>query len=205
MLGGHVSSGRKIAILGTAFAVVTITTIAAVAAAATGQPSPASKNSAAQENIADPQINWDEPLPGGIVSSAMSARTVGQLPFAPTLPRFPLQPALIEVTNASTTAPDWRTIAYVYRFPLGPDFHGDGRVRVLEYQTKVTESQLEAVAANPPGPPADFRVIRVNGHGALLVQGNGVGRVQYILNGIMYDVTGPAISPAEAERLAAAI
>ncbi|MCW2932027.1 MAG: hypothetical protein JWM19_2989 [Actinomycetia bacterium] len=199
------SFGRKLAILGTMFTVVAIATVATVAAAATRQEPTVGKNGAAQTNITQPQINWDKPIQGGIASSALGARTAGQLPFAPTLPRFGLQPKLIEVTNTSSTAPNGRAIAYVYRFPLGPVFQGDGRVRVLEYKTKVTESQLEAVAANPPGPSADFRIIRVNGHGALLVQGNGVGRVQYILEGIMYDVTGPAISSAEAERLAAEI
>jgi hypothetical protein len=56
-----------------------------------------------------------------------------------------------------------------------------GRVRVLEYKTKVTESQLEAVAANPPSPSADFRIIRVNRHGELIRS----GEVQYILEACM--------------------
>ena len=63
---------------------------------------------------------------------------------------------------------------------------------------------LEAVAAIPPGPAADFTVIRVNGSGALLVHANGIGRVQFILHGVMYDVTGPAVSPQEAQYLASA-
>ena len=192
---------RKIALAAAAVIAAMVALIAVIST----QSSATGNNNTAQANLGQPPINWDRPLPGGVTASATSARTVGRLTFAPSLPRFVLRPALVEVTNASTTAPNWRAVAYVYRFPLGPGFLGDGRVRVLEYQTKVTESELEAVAANPPGPPADFRVIRVNGHGALLVQGNGVGRVQYILKGIMYDVTGPAISPAAAERLAADI
>jgi hypothetical protein len=201
MLGGRVLARRKIA-LGAAAVIAAAVAVTAVISA---QSSATNNNDTAQANLGQPQINWDRPLPGGVVASAITARTVGRLAFTPSLPRFALRPTLVEVTNASATAPNWRAVAYVYRFPLGPGFRGDGRVRVLEYQTKVTESQLEAVAANPPGPPADFRVIRVNGHGALLVQGNGIGRVQYILKGVMYDVTGPAISPAAAERLAAQI
>lgn len=197
---------RKIALLGATFAAAVAAAVAvAVAVAAAGQSSAADNSSAPQEQVPQPRINWDKPLPGGVVSSEQTARTDGRLPFAPSLPRFALHPALVEVTNARTTATSQRAVAYMYRFPLGPGFRSDGRVRVLEYKTQVTESQLEAVAANPPGPAADFRVIRINGHGALLVQGDGVGRVQYILNGIMYDVTGPAVTPAEAEKLAAEI
>jgi len=93
----------------------------------------------------------------------------------------------------------------VYHFQTGRAFPVDGRVVVLEYQAGVTEAQLEAVAADPPGPAADFTVIRVDGHGALLVHANGIGRVQFILHGVMYDVTGPAVSPQEAQYLASEI
>ena len=150
-----------------------------------------------------PRINWDSPLPGGKASSTRTARADGRLPFAPTVPQFGLPPTLVQVTGPASN--DQRTVAYVYHFPTGNAFPVDGRVRVLEYQASITEKQLEAVAANPPGPAADFTVIMINGHGALLVHANGVGRVQFIEHGVMYDVTGPAVSPEEAEHLASEI
>ena len=176
-------------------------TVAAVAnEAVTGQRSGIGARAV---SAAGPRINWDGPLPGGRTSSTRTARADGRLPFSPTIPQFGMRPTLVQVT--STVSLGLRAIAYVYHFQTGEAFPVDGRVRVLEYQAAVTELQLEAVAANPPGPAADFSVIRINGHGALLVHANGIARVQFILHGVMYDVTGPAVSPQEAEHLASEI
>jgi hypothetical protein len=170
------------------------------AATATGQPSGTRVSGVSSSG---PRINWDSPLPGGRSSSMRMARADGRLPFSPTMPQFGIGPRLVQVSNpADTGTPDLRTVAFVYYFPIGKAFPVDGRVSVLEYQTKVTEKQLEAVAANPPGPAEDFTVIRINGHGALLVHANGIGRVMFVLHGVMYDLTGPAVSPQEAEHLA---
>jgi hypothetical protein len=192
---------RRAAAMAVALSAALAGTIAAVAsAAATGQH-PVSR--VAGLSAARPTINWDSPLPGGKASSAWTARADGRLPFSPDSPQFGVRPALVQVTSPASAG--LRAIAYVYHFPAGSAFPVDGRVRVLEYQVGATEEHLEAVAANPPGPAADFTVIRVNGHGALLVHANGIGRVQFILHGVMYDVTGPAVSPQEAERLASEI
>ncbi len=152
---------------------------------------------------AGPRINWDSPLPAGKASSTGTAQADGRLPFSPAVPQFGMRPILVQVTGTASPGP--RTVAYVYHFPAGKAFPADGRVVVIEYQVEVTERQLEAVAAHPPGPAADFTAIRINGHGALLVHANGIGRVQFILHGVMYDVTGPAVSPREAEHLASEI
>jgi hypothetical protein len=177
--------------------------VAAVAnACSAGQHSGSTASQVSREG---PAINWDSPLPGGKASSTLAARVDGRLPFLPAIPQFGIEPALVQVTNPATVSAGSRAIAFVYHFPIGTAFPADGRVRVLEYQTKVTEEQLESVPANPPGPAADFSVIRLNGHGALLVHANGIGRVQFILHGVMYDVTGPAVSPQEAEHLASEI
>jgi hypothetical protein len=170
------------------------------ASGATGQHSASGAHAVGAEG---PRINWDSPLPGGKASSTGTAQADGRLPFSPAVPQFGLRPILVQVTGTAPTGA--RTVAFVYRFPLGKAFPADGRVVVLEYQDEVTETQLEAVTANPPGPAADFTVIRINGHGALLVHASGIGRVLFILHGVMYDVTGPAVSPREAEHLASEI
>lgn len=201
---------RRTAVLAAIAAIALCAAGAAAAAAASATtPAPAAPiSNAGLKNgpAAPPAINWDSPLPRGKRSSMTAAITDGRLPFTPTAPRFSHNPALVEVTNPDdVNSPVMRAVAYVYHFPVGKDFPIDGRVRVLEYATQVTESQLEAVAANPPGPADDFHVIRVNGHGALLVEANGIGRVQFIEHGIMFDVTGPAVSPQEARKLASQI
>lgn len=193
--------GRRTAAIAVAVSAALAGTVAAITdAAATGHHSAISARTVSADG---PRINWDSPLPDGKASSTRTARADGRLPFSPTLPQFGMRPTLVQVT--STASHDLRAVAYVYHFPAGKAFPVDGRVVVLEYQAEVTEKQLEAVAAHPPGPAADFTVIRINGHGALLVHANGIGRVQFILHGVMYDVTGPAISPQEAEHLASEI
>lgn len=198
---------RRTAALCTVAAIALSAVGAAVAMAASAttpvQTAPVG-NASVKNGSAAPAINWDRPLPGGENSSMTTAVADGRLPFTPTAPHFSRNPVLVEVSNPETP-PVWPAVAYVYRFPIGKDFPVDGRVRVLEDATPVTEPQLEAVAANPPGPADNFHVIRVNGHGALLVEANGIGRVQFILHGIMFDVTGPAVSPQEAEYLASQI
>jgi len=193
--------GRRTVAIAVAVPATLAGAIGAVACAtATGQHSGITARPVSADG---PRINWDSPLPGGKASSTRTARADGRLPFSPAIPRFGRRPILIQVTGTASTDPP--TVAYVYRFPAGKDFPADGRVVVLEYQAEITESQLEAVPADPPGPAADFTVIRINRHGALLVHANGIGRVQFIEHGVMYDVTGPAVSPGEAEYLASEI
>lgn len=150
-----------------------------------------------------PKINWDAPLPEGKMSSVDGAVRDGALTFIPTPPSFSMAPVAVQVSDPSLIATDDRAVVYIYRFETGPDFPTDGRVRVLEYATTSSETELEGVAKNPPGPAEDFSVISIAGHSALLVQGDGVGRVQFIREGVMFDVTGPAVPIAFAEKLAA--
>ena len=190
----------------TAVAAVAVAAAVAGAVAAAGCASATGQHSASGAQVVGddgPRIHWDSPLPGGKASSTGTAQADGRLPFSPAVPQFGMRPILVQVTGTEPTGP--RTVAYVYRFPAGKDFPADGRVVVIEYQAAVTERQLEGVAAHPPGPAADFTAIQINGHGALLVHASGIGRVQFILHGVMYDVTGPAVSPREAEHLASEI
>ena len=188
---------RRTTVIAVALSAALAAAVAAAATAASAGQHPAIR--APGVSAAGPAINWDSPLPGGKDSSAATARADGRLPFSPAIPQFGVTPSLVLVS------PGLRAMALVYRFPAGKAFPVDGRIRVLEYPASITEEQLQAVAANPPGPAADFTAIQIDGHGALLVHANGIGRVQFILHGVMYDVTGPAVSPHEAEHLASEI
>lgn len=150
-----------------------------------------------------PKINWDAPLSHAKWTSATAAAKDGALTFAPRTPRFPNAPAAVQVSDPAATAVADRAVVYLYKFPLGADFPTDGRIRVLEYATTSSEADLEGVAKNPPGPAEDFAVITIAGHLGLLVQAHGVGRIQYIQNGVMYDVTGPSAPTAVVKKLAA--
>ena len=195
---------RRTAVMALALVAVLAGAGAVVANGTTSGQQPGNRVSGAAPD--GPRINWGSPLPGGKSTSAQMARAQGRLPFSPTIPQFGIGPSLVQVSNpADTTSPDLGTVAFVYHFPTGKAFPVDGRVTLLEYQSQVTETQLEAVTANPPGPAEDFTVIRINGHGALLVHANGIGRVMFVLHAIMYDLKGPALSPQEAEHLASQI
>lgn len=150
-----------------------------------------------------PKINWDAPLGDAKWTSARAAAKDGALTFAPRTPRFSVAPVAVQVSDPAATPAADRAVAYLYKFPLGADFPTDGRIRVLEHATTSSEADLEGVVKNPPGPAEDFAVITIAGHPALLVQAEGVGRLQYIRNGIMYDITGPSAPTAMIKKLAA--
>ncbi len=149
-----------------------------------------------------PRIDWDKPFRDGVGTTTAGAKTAGALTFQPRPPRFAEPPVSILVTNPATTPLDQRAVAFVYRFPTGTDFPTDGRVVVTQTATDLTVANLEATVADPPGPPENFRMIDLAGQPALLIQGDGVGRVRFIRNRVMFDITGPAVSPAVVSQLA---
>ena len=112
-------------------------------------------------------IDWSAPLPDGLPSSADTAQKDGGLGFTPVLPNFGRAPSLVQVTNPDAVSGDSRAVAYVFDFgPSAPGFGGDGRVRLLEYATKLTNADLAELAANPPGPAANFQMTTVGNHAA---------------------------------------
>jgi hypothetical protein len=148
--------------------------------------------------VGGPTVNWDKPIPDGQDVDLGEAKSAGHLRFDPQLPAFGRSPVRIQVADPA----DFHAIAFVFHFPTGGDFGSDGRVRVLESDADISEEQLFAVAADPPGPQEDFSVITLGTQRALLVQSNGVGRVQFIRDGVEYDVSGATVTPAGAESLA---
>lgn len=172
----------------------------AVAPSAAASTDPIARTQVVPEG---PKINWDAPLGNAKSTSARAAAKDGALTFTPRTPRFSVAPTAVQVSDPAATAPADRAVAYVYKFPIGADFPIDGRIRVLEYPASTSEADLEGVATNPPGSAEDFAVITIAGHPALLVQADGVGRIQYIQNGIMYDITGPSAPTVIVKKIAA--
>jgi hypothetical protein len=145
-----------------------------------------------------PVINWDKPLgEGPIVADLATAMRVGRLSFTPIQPRFSQPPTSIQVAQK----PNELAIAFVYNFPRGRAFPTDGRVQVLETVAAITSADLLGVIHNPPGPAQDFVDIHLGEQDALLIQSDGIGRVQFIEAGVEFDVAGPALSVAEAQTL----
>ena len=153
-----------------------------------------------------PQLNWDSPLDQAKIATSSSARILGRLPFAPVVPRFGVRPQLVQVSDPDRVAAADRSVAFLYRFATGPAFPSNGRIVVKESTATMTPDTLRAIAADPGASAAvTFRMISFGGTAALLSSANGVGRVQFVRGGVEYDVTGPAVAPAEVQRLAALI
>ncbi len=153
-----------------------------------------------------PLLNWDLPLDAAKLATVGTARALGKLPFAPVVPSFGLAPQVVQVSDPARVVAADRSVAFVYRFPTGPDFPTNGRVLVKESTATMTNETLRATAADPAGSAAvKFRMIRVGSTPALLTTSSGAGRVQFVRDGVEYDVTGPAVSPAEVQRLAALV
>lgn len=153
-----------------------------------------------------PATNWDAPQVDGVATTAKDAPGRGRLSFTPRVPNFAASLTLVQVTDpAREPSAAHRSVTYVYSFKGDAGFPGDARVRVEEKPTDLTDADLKELAQNPPGRPESFRIVTVGQHVALLVQDDAaaVGRVMFIVNGVMYDVAGPALSPAQAIRLAA--
>lgn len=151
-----------------------------------------------------PRIDWDAPLANPLPADQTTAKSVGQLAIDPQMPRLDRPPAGIQVTDPRFADPEMRGIAYVYDFPKTPA-NPSGRVVVIETPTDQTVQIFVGIAHNRQGrvtPTSGCRLIQVASETALLTYGSNVGRVSFIRNGVMYDVTGPTITPQLAEEMA---
>lgn len=147
-------------------------------------------------------IDWAHPLHGGIPATRANAKAVGHLPFTPTVPRFAVPERAVEVVDAAGIDGIHGSVAFIYEFETGPDFPVDGRVVVIEGVTDQTVADIPAIVASNG---SQFHEVVVGGEPALLIEGGGVGRVRLFRDGVVIDVTGPAVSPEMAMRLADAI
>jgi hypothetical protein len=143
-----------------------------------------------------PSIDWDAPLRGGMTVSSL-AEAQQYVPFRSRVPRFAGARLLrIQVDNPSEVAPTDRLLALVYDLP------SHGRVVVEEKLSHLTEEFFARRANAPDSPPGAFRLIRARGLQALLITDGRVGRVMWIEDGVLFDVTGLSVGPDEVVSLA---
>lgn len=76
---------------------------------------------------------------------------------------------------------------------------------VVERPTDLPSDWYTSVLADPPGRPQDFSTVSVSGATALVnTSPDGkTTRVGFIRDGVMFDLSGPAVSSAKAVELAA--
>ena len=145
-------------------------------------------------------IDWDRPLAASVRASRSEARGVGQLSFDPLIPSWSVRESAVYVSDASRIAPEHAAVALVYTFPTGPDFPSNGQVVMVQRRTDETEASFDEIVRSNGSD--NFRVIQINGHPALLVEADGIGRVRVIRGGVLIDITGPATPSASVVKLA---
>lgn len=74
-----------------------------------------------------------------------------------------------------------------------------------EQKTDLTPTDLAAIAANPAGPKANYKVITVGKDTESFNFSDTVGRIRLLHDGVMCDLTGPALPPADALSLASQV
>lgn len=150
------------------------------------------------------EINWDGPATDARETSLTAIQAGGALPFQVQKPKFGIDPRSVEVSQAGVP-PDATFLILRYRFSDPNGFNGDTRVVVEERPTNLPSDWYTSVLADPPGRPQDFSTVSVSGARALVnVSPDGTtARVGFIRNGVMFDLSGPAVSPAKAVELAA--
>ncbi len=163
--------------------------------------------------VAGPGVDWSTPLHGGrtvftsgqggaspAVSQASALSTAQQnLPFKIRQPRFSPSPSKIQFDNPDEVQPADRLLAFVYQLPTY------GTVLVEEKVSQFQLSDLQARANDPTNPQGAFQMVSVRGTQGLLISGNGIGRIMWIEDGILFSITGESVSPAGVQTLAASL
>ena len=179
--------------------------ISGCAAPAISPMAPATPTLSAEATTAGgPTINWDMPIPTGLVVSADQAQLLGKLPFAPITPEFTQAPTRVVVSDPILESEELRAVAFVYDFPPGTGIAVDGRMHVLEGVTDASDDLFRDIVESHTGleDEQNYDLVTIGGRDALLIHTETIGRVRFVRDGIYYDLTGPALSPGTALALA---
>jgi hypothetical protein len=141
-------------------------------------------------------IDWDRPIPNGItVSGARQAQDY--VDFKVPAPRLAGVTRRVMVSN-----PEWspdeslRSVVFVYDVPTA------GRVLRTIRRTDASQADLVAASESTAFPPGTFELVSIAGGKGLLTKGRGLGRLEWLADGLLFDLSGPAVTPAQAIALA---
>ena len=161
-------------------------------------------------------FSYESPLLRDAVLVTDAAEAQRYLLFTLRVPKLPVAPSKIWVEE--TRPREFREVAFIYHMPAyGTVEVGErpaityrgGRLVPLDTTTLLALAEHQN---DPLGPneghavtPGAAAVVVVRGTQALLIQGQGLGRVEWIEDGIHFIVQGSALSPSEAQALANAL
>lgn len=167
-----------------------------------------------EEGAGPDGVDWEKPLRGGlVVADVEEAQQL--VPFTIVIPAIG-EPDLIQVDDPDQFPPDERTVAFVYHLPLIGVAHVKERVSQFTLEdlrtradTPIDSSPSPETSEESPAPgvepslPLDpFQMIPFAGTEALLVSNGLIGRLLWIRDGVLFDVVGPSITPAQVLELA---
>ena len=139
-----------------------------------------------------PAISWDHPFQAE--GKTVDAAAVVASPKSFGLSIAPLRPAPSKGALRWVDVSSGGTVAFMYDFRGDPRFPTDGRVQVEEEPATMTQDAL--VQGTWAG--TEHSVTNVGSIAVLLRSSGGLADATFIYKGVMFDVTGPAVSPAAA-------
>jgi hypothetical protein len=164
-----------------------------------------------------PEINWEKPFRDGPTFVSLAA-VDEVLPFKVLKPAFGIPDLIQTIPPAALETPDQQQVALVYHLPdegtvvleesLPAEMTLEGLKQIAAAHTgetaEVGQATESATESSTPtmGPVPAFQIVPVRGTEGLLVQGNGVGRIMWVESGLLFDLTGPTISPDQVLALA---
>lgn len=144
-----------------------------------------------------PAITWDEPIPQGLDVSLDELGTL-DLPFEPIVKSIPAEFVRAQVSHPGEGL---RRLGLLYRLSASGTTSDDPRVTIYEELSDVTVAELEAASREG----LQRELLTLGTTKALLVQYDGIGRIIFVVDGVRYDIAGPALTVADATTISSAI
>lgn len=178
------------------------------------QSSPSQTESDSEGHDSGRYIDWETPFGADAPSFESVAEAQLEVPFEiVSSPASWGNPKLIQIVPPSSISdPADEQLAMVFDLAdegpilLEEKLAGEYSLDVLK-QLAEAHSTDPAVSSDYPTPtqgpflPA-FQIIALRGTQGLLIQGNGIGRVMWVEDGVLFDIKGKTVSPDQVVNLA---
>lgn len=168
-----------------------------------------------QPDKGGPPIDWEDPYGGPMYASTTAVENA--LAFKVKVPAFG-KPDRITTPDPGQFAPGTLPVGLIYHFPtegtvlVEEKLAGDETVEHLrELAATYGPEQADGIPDGPaaptdalsPGPvPDPMVIVSVRGTDALLIQGDGLGRLMWIEGPLLIDIAGPQLTVEQVIALA---
>jgi hypothetical protein len=140
-----------------------------------------------------PPINWDAPFGSAAPSYPNADSADKALPFKVVVPAWGTPDLIQTIPEAALAGPSDQVVALVYHLK------NEGTVNVEEsLPGSWSLDRMIQTASDHAG----FQMVPLRRTQGMLVEGNGVGRIMWIENGLMFDITGPSVTTDQVLALA---